>query len=69
MMIIEKRILKQGDIIMEKIYKNKITKKHYELIEKIPEKLLGRFRMIENGYTYTIPFEDMGVCENNERRN
>ena len=54
---------------MEKIYKNKITKKHYELIEKIPETLLGRFRMIEDGYTYTIPFEDMIVCENNERRN
>ena len=53
---------------MEKIYKNKITKKHYELIEKIPETLLGRFRMIEGGYTYTIPFEDMIVCENNERR-
>ena len=53
---------------MEKIYKNKITKKHYELIEKIPETLLGRFRMIEDGYTYTIPFEDMIVCENNERR-
>ena len=53
---------------MEKIYKNKITKKHYELIEKIPEKLLGRFIMIENGYTYIIPFEDMVVCENNERR-
>ena len=52
---------------MEKIYKNKITKKHYELIEKIPETLLGRFRMIEDGYTYTIPFEDMVVCENNER--
>ena len=50
---------------MEKIYKNKITKKHYELIEKIPETLLGRFRMIEDGYTYTIPFEDMIVCENN----
>ena len=54
---------------MEKIYMNKITKKHYELIEKIPETLLGRFRMIEDGYTYTIPFEDMVVCENNERRN
>ena len=53
---------------MEKIYKNKITRKHYELIEKIPETLLGRFRMIEDGYTYTIPFEDMIVCENNERR-
>lgn len=53
---------------MEKIYKNKITKKHYELIEKIPETLLGRFRMIEDGYTYTIPFEDMLVCGNNERR-
>lgn len=51
---------------MEKIYKNKITKKHYELIEKIPETLLGRFRMIEDGYTYTIPFEDMVVCENKE---
>ena len=51
---------------MEKIYKNKITKKHYELIEKIPETLLGRFRMIEDGYTYTIPFEDMVVCENTE---
>ena len=54
---------------MEKIYKNKITKKHYELIEKIPGTLLGRFRMIEDGYTYSIPFEDMVVCENNERRN
>ena len=54
---------------MEKIYMNKITKKHYELIEKIPEKLLGRFRRIEDGYTYIIPFEDMLVCENNERRN
>ena len=54
---------------MEKIYKNKITKKHYEHREKIPETLLGRFRMIEDGYTYTIPFEDMIVCENNERRN
>ena len=53
---------------MEKIYKNKITKKHYELIEKIPETLLRRFRMIEYGYTYTIPFEDMVVCENNEWR-
>lgn len=51
---------------MEKIYKNKITKKHYELIGKIPETLLGRFRMIEDGYTYTIPFEDMVVCGNNE---
>ena len=54
---------------MEKIYKNKITKKHYELIEKIPETLLGRFRMIEDGYTYTIPLEDMIVCDNNDRRN
>lgn len=53
---------------MEKIYKNKITKKHYELIEKISG-TLGRFRMIEDGYTYTIPFEDMTVCRNNERRN
>ena len=25
--------------------------------------------MIEDGYTYTVPFEDMIVCENNERRN
>ena len=54
---------------MEKIYKNKITKKHYELIEKIPETLLGRFRMLEDGYIYTIPFEDMIVCGNNDRRN
>ena len=54
---------------MEKIYKNKITKKHYELIEQIPETLLGRFRMIEDGYAYTIPFEDMIVCCNNDRRN
>lgn len=54
---------------MEKIYKNKITKKHYELIEQIPETLLGRFRMIEDGYAYTIPFEDMIVCYNNDRRN
>ena len=51
---------------MEKIYKNKITKKHYVLIEKIPETLEGRFRMIEDGYNYTIPFEDMIVYENNE---
>ena len=24
--------------------------------------------MIEDDYTYTIPFEDMLVCEDNERR-
>ena len=53
---------------MEKIYKNKITKKHYELIEKIPETLLGRFRMIEDGYTYTIPLEDMIVYNMTSRR-
>ena len=53
---------------MEKIYKNKITKKHYELIEKIPETLLGRFRMIEDGYAYTIPFEDMIVYNMASRR-
>ena len=53
---------------MEKIYKNKITKKHYELIEKIPETLLGRFRMIEDGYAYTIPLEDMIVYNMTSRR-
>lgn len=53
---------------MEKIYKNKITKKHYELIENIPETLLGRFRMIEDGYVYTIPFEDMLVYKMASRR-
>lgn len=53
---------------MEKIYKNKITKKHYELIENIPETLIGRFRMIEDGYTYTIPFEDMIVYKMASRR-
>lgn len=53
---------------MEKIYKNKITKKHYELIENIPETLLGRFRMIEDGYVYTIPFEDMIVYKMASRR-
>lgn len=57
---------------MGKIYRNKITRKHYELIEKIPETLLGRFRIIEDdytytGYTYIIPFEEMTVCRNNDK--
>ena len=38
-------------------------------MEKIPESLQGRFRMIEDGYTYTIPLEDMVSCGNNDRRN
>jgi hypothetical protein len=49
------------------IFKNKITKSYYVLVEEIDDNC-GRFVMLDDKYSYRIPFDQMELWLSNQSK-